>query len=234
MSERAIIFTGESIRAILEDRKTQTRRVISPQPSPHCAYVCKATNGWAWTDGSTRDYDYFPKDREALTCPYGVPGDRLWVREGYALQASCDGDAPPFGKDRPIKFTGEDGLDWLQPHYRATDPPPDLCCEEEGCKCCAEGEPGPHWKPSIFMPRWASRIALELTYVRVQRVQEINEEDARAEGIDGHDALVGQIANPYRTAYADLWDAINAKREHGAFAWDRNPWVWYLSFRRLL
>lgn len=83
------------------------------------------------------------------------------------------------------------------------------------------------WRPSIHMPRWASRLTLRIAEVRVQRLQEISEEDAEAEGITGDEALVGQIANPFRTAYADLWDSINAKRGYG---WGANPWVWVLTF----
>ena len=229
MKETGLIFQGWGVRAIIAGTKTQTRRVVKPQPPAHCTYLCKAINGWAWTDGSTIDYDYFPKDREALVCPYGVPGDRLWVRETFALQCNCDCENPPFDDGRPIKRTveGEWGERWWQPHYQATDPPPALCCESPRCKCCSEGEPGPHWKPSIHMPRWASRLLLEITDVRVQRVQDITEEDAKAEGMIGS-PLNGKVW--HRENFSGSWDAINAKR---GFGWDVNPWVWALTFRKM-
>ena len=238
---KPIIMTGESVRAILEGRKTQTRRVVVQGLVPTVMDVLKANNGkWVW---STIGYD--------LHTPYGVPGDVLWVREGYALQHEVDGDAPPYSDGRPIQFTDSDGLSWLQPHYRATDPEPALCCENPRCKCCAEGEPGPHWRSPMFMPRWASRITLEVIEVRVQRVQEISEEDAIAEGCeatpitdedireaienpeDESKALMVALGPGTITAKADymmLWDAINAKR---GYPWASNPFVWAISFRRI-
>ena len=212
MKERPILFSGPMVRAILEDRKTQTRKVVKPQPPPNCAYLCVAMNGWAWSDGSTVDYDYFPKDREALMCPYGVPGDRIWVRETFTLQCDVDGDAPPFSDGRPIQRMPDDydfPFRWLQPHYKATDPEPELACERPNCE---NNEPHCHWNPSIHMPRWASRITLEITEVRVQRLQEISEEDAKEEGV------------PF------LWVLLNAKR---GFGWKVNPWVWAINFKRV-
>ena len=189
--ERPIIFSGPMVREILKGGKTQTRRIAKAVPMG-----------------------------EISMYPYEV-GMRLWVRETFALQCEVDGDEPPFQDGRPIqRFDDDDseGPRWFQPHYRATDPPPEL---EIGT-----GEPGVIWKPSIHMPRWASRITLEITEVRVQRLHEISDEDCMAEGITDNEALVGQISNPWVTAYASLWEAI-----HGAGAWGLNPWVWAVTFK---
>jgi hypothetical protein len=123
---------------------------------------------------------------------------------------------------------------WIQPHYRATDPAPDLCCERENCAQCRGHDMGPHWRPSIHMPRWASRILLEVTDVRVQRLQDISETDAIAEGI-----VAQEFASPDKFAFVlsraqelfvDLWDSINGPR---GFGWSANPWVWAITFRRI-
>ena len=130
-------------------------------------------------------------------CPYGVPGDRLWVRETFYSNGMC-------------KNT-------MSCHYRATYNglfTPDTVPWK--------------WTPSIFMPRWASRITLEITGVRVERVQDISEEDARAEGIPDEYRAGHRIY--YRPRFKTLWDSINAKR---GFGWDSNPWVWVVEFKRV-
>lgn len=135
--------------------------------------------------------------------PYGQPGDRLWVRETWAAPHSDDARPP-----RSIH------CDWMQIHYAAT--------EERG---------GLLWRPSIHMPRWASRITLEITGVRVERLQDISAKDAIAEGVrvheDHHGKPSGSIYSPVQ-AYCDLWESING---HGS--WDANPWVWVLEFKRV-
>lgn len=213
------------VRAILDGRKTQTRRVIAKPPSQDSFGYWNRYNG----KGITGVYHSEDAVRAALAkhfCPHGVPGDRLWVRETFAIEGSAEGNEPPFRDGRPALYSScpDAGEEWQQPHYRATDPTPDLdCCnprhEDHGGPC-------PHpWRPSIFMPRWASRITLEITDVRVQRVQEISEDDARAEGVDYPGTKAGPIAE-----FAHLWDSINAKR---GFGWDTNPWVWAITFKRV-
>lgn len=138
--------------------------------------------------------------RFVLGCPYGQPGDRLWVREAWARD-------------------DEDG----QLMYRA----------DVGRDLCADA-----WRPSIHMPRWASRITLEVTAVRVERLQDISEADAQAEGVipkwepgcSGRlmDAFGGFSFRPAASAYAELWEQIN-----GPGAWDANPWVWVVEFKRV-
>lgn len=224
--ERPIIFTVESVRGILSGHKTQTRRVIKPQPHPDflARGVIGIVSQWPMQNGVR----WFMADgmSELVTSPW-EPGDTLWVKEGFALQSECEGDEPPFSDGRPVRRCEDpDGPRWLQPHYRATDPPPDLCCEKARCKCCAEGEPSPHWRSPMFMPRWASRITLEITDIRVQKVQDISEEDARAEGCDypGHPATTTR-----KGAFSQSWNRINGK----TFPWSDNPWCWCISFRRV-
>ncbi|MFN3323437.1 MAG: hypothetical protein ACK5AZ_08075 [Bryobacteraceae bacterium] len=193
MKERPIIFSGPMVRAILDGRKTQTRRVVRPQP--------KAPMG---------------PERKMRSCPYGAPGERLWVRETFCVESCREVGyyPPPFGDGRPIRhiYDGDEWLWWEQPHYRSTDPTPQLDI--------GVGDPGVRWRPPMFMPRWASRITLQISKVRVERLQEIRLEDAWAEGIppDSGDAIA---------AFADIWDRINAKR---GFGWDANPWVWVVQF----
>ena len=234
MKERPIIFTADSVRGILAGAKTQTRRVIKPQFEPWVETTVYPSGDYQmgnFASGTGRLSLCVATEYRA--CPYGIPGDHLWVRETYSLQTSCDCSPHPFSDGRPLRqwVDSDSGNRWAQPYYRATDPEPELCCESPRCRCCREGEPGPHWKSAMFMPQWASRIGLELTDVRVQRVQEINREDARAEGID---ADGGDDEHRNRSTvenYRVVWDQINAKRESGAFAWAKNPWVWALSFK---
>lgn len=191
--ERPILFKGRLVRAILAGAKTQTRRVVKPQPKIADPALYGAPiverNGIAQESGFGT---YFVPVR----CPYGVPGDRLWVRETCSTSA-----------------TGE-------VLYRA------------------DGERDGHtWTPSIHMPRWASRIDLEVTGVRVERLHDITEEDAKAEGAAHRIAPGGDLAGAfagiageisYRAHFADTWREIN-----GASSWDANPWVWVVSFRRV-
>jgi len=179
MKERPILFSGPMVREILEGRKIQTRRVVSKQVLSEFHPSSMSFETW---------------------CPYGKPGDRLWVRETW-------------------QFTGTE-LN-VEPGYvyRATDPD---WSEMEGWK----------WRPSIFMPRDASRILLEVTGVRVERVQEITEDDARAEGCQGEPEYTSKGGQGwvYDFEFQKLWDSINAKR---GYSWESNPWVWVVSFRRV-
>lgn len=189
MKERPILFSGPMVRAILEGRKTQTRRVGKIQ----CA---------EWTGLGVEFSKHATKGLEAVAthlaypgrgtarhgicaCPYGVPGKRLWVKETFA---TTQGEA--IYREDPI-FDSMDVFDWK-------------------------------WTPSIFMPRWASRITLEVEAVRVERLHQISEADASAEGVQ-HSCDRSDV-----DAYRALWNEIN-----GPKAWDANPWVWVIQFRRL-
>jgi hypothetical protein len=230
--ERPIPFTGEMVRAILDGRKSQTRRVVNPQPfedgNGDCLVRHPDGRPLAWPE---RAYD------GVMPCPYGQPGDRLWVRETWAHDCShCDD--PRCGNPDHV---------W----YAASEAHPEQFAGSAS------------WRPSSRMPRWASRITLEITEVWVERVQEISEDDANAEGC-GLGCTVkseqfGRYMSAGQYAFAELWDSINAKpkpmRQDGAithyvsFPWSgksgtfkhmgkphcvyANPWVWCIGFRKL-
>jgi hypothetical protein len=191
VSEKPILFSGAMVRAILESRKTMTRRVAKPE-------TCGSRLGVF----SRLNFRHAP----------WIAGTRLWVRETFTLQCDVDGDDPPFNDGRPIKrFDNEDESGWLQPHYRATDPQPELTCPENPRhNCDSEDICASPWRPSIYMPRWASRITLEIVSVKVERVQEISLIDCQAEGI----TLEGDAQHDgaaMREAFRKLWDSINSK-----------------------
>ncbi|WP_205287721.1 hypothetical protein [Luteibacter yeojuensis] len=223
MRELPILFNAPMVRAILEGRKTVTRRVAKGMALDWLAegmftpaYVADPGNG---------------------LCPYGQVGDRLWVKEGHALEHAVDGAEPPHADGRPILHRPDDDVDgvhplWTQPHYRATDPAPDLTCERPACAQCRDHDMGPHWRSPIHMPRWASRITLEVTAVRVERLQDITEDEAQAEGVAPgflcEDDVVRASAR-YVNGFRMLWDDL-AK---DGTRWADNPWVWVVEFRRI-
>lgn len=184
MTERGMIFNSEMVRAILDGRKTQTRRIIKPQPE---ATLSGSLSG-KWLSRPLNGL-LLPKIEDiAIHCPFGVVGDRIWVRETWA-RYNIDQNSHDIA-------------------YRATTP---ADWPEEG-----------RWRPSIHMPRWASRILLEITDVRVEQLNDISEEDARSEGISG------SSARDVKEAYAALWRSI-----YGSDSWRANPWVWVIKFKRI-
>lgn len=192
MNERPILMNAFSVKAILNGRKTQTRRVIKPQP----------VLGQPWKNW-TVDPEYM--DLPRAYCPYGIPGDRLWVRETW--------NGEEMGKTpRAVVYRADVGDDWFQ------------------CPCgCGSRQQVTRWSPSIFMPRWASRILLDISRVRVERVRDISYEDIDAEGTP---PVPGQISyrNDYYQRLKDfehLWDSLYAKR---GFGWAINPWVWVIEW----
>jgi len=230
------------VRAILDGRKTQTRRIVKPQPKAEIAWYPTPA---LWAEfysvdvrllGETDNIGHYWK------CPYGVPGDRLWVRETWqALSFSYDhyseqvddwGELDLKLAQREIELIKDRG--YRMPHcglvYRADDY---WKYEEDN-----PVDRGFRWRPSIHMPRWASRLTLEVTGVRVERVQDVNEEDIQAEGLAPHSYAGGVKlwSNPdnqfcsAQDAFSNLWDSLNAKRGYG---WDKNPWTWVIEFRRL-
>jgi hypothetical protein len=208
MKARAILFSAPMVRALLAGTKTQTRRVVK---------------GWALDWLSPGNFTpEFVADPGNRACPYGVPGDRLWVREAFRF-LDC------FNRDSPSKV-GDLCVDagynkpWAPTHYEA-----------DGARAnwmsvgTLPGKPAAgKLRPGIHMPRWASRITLEVTEVRVERLQDISDDDLAAEGIQELiDAGVDHDGTP-RDTYRTLWEALN-----GAGSWDANPWVWAVSFRRV-
>jgi hypothetical protein len=193
MKERPILFNAPMVRAILEGRKTMTRRVIRPQPPE--MYGVSFLEKIARTE--------YPKE-----CPYGQPGDRLWVRETFATlcPGSYEGEKPRVNSGQDVRYAATDRLATSSADVR-----------------------GYTWRPSIFMPRWASRILLEVKAVRVERVQDIQDGDAQAEGAEPDEAALDRDIIDFVPSFRRLWDSINAKRGYG---WDDNPWVWVIEFAR--
>lgn len=187
MRQRPIIFTHDSVRAILAGRKTQTRRPVKG------AHIITCDDRTGVTD---------------TPCPYGVPGDRLWVRETWYHAFR----RPPnsTGASAGVVYLADDGVN-LNPGWSP------------------HGN-GKGWKPSIHMPRWASRITLEVVSVRAQVLQEIDISDALAEGMvptwDGRDAT-GRRCPGEVDQFAEVWNTIHGKR----CPWESNPWVWAVEFR---
>lgn len=196
MKERPIIFSGESVRAILADQKTQTRRIVKPQPPAvgGASAVFRYADGWRFGGVDYRD------DSRLERCPHGVAGDRLWVREKWAVRRLQAG----FWLEFP------DGK-----NYHATRPDAERYAKGDG------------WRSPIHMPRWASRLTLELVSVRVERLQDISEEDATAEGFTTRRLLDTDLRSAW-LKFAQAWNDL-----HGAGAWEANPWVWRIEFRRL-
>ena len=209
MSEMPILFNAEMVRAILDGTKNQTRRPVKLAASGRVKAVGSPKN-WHTDDPAA-----------VAACPFGRPGDMLWVRETWAVLHENADDLP----DSVILEECEQGMPWTALRHRASFP--DLATYEDMFR---------RWRPSIHMPRWASRITLRVTDVRVQRVQDISEEDAVAEGVRWHDgemiyAWKGISSAPSARAYfAEIWDSINEPR---GFGWDANPWVWAVSFERV-
>jgi hypothetical protein len=195
MKERPILFSAQMVRALLDGSKTQTRRVVSAK---HLQ----------WIENSILNFLDGKWNQRPL--PYGLPGDRLWVREAWRVIDVADCFAP-----REITAASRIWYEADAPH-----------------------QPGfGRYRPPMFMPRWASRITLEITGVRVERLHDISKEDARAEGItDGGCLNCGNsetdcgCLNPQpdaRDSFIRLWQSIN-----GPDSWSANPWVWVVEFKR--
>lgn len=236
MKEHPILFSGPMVRAILEGRKTQTRRVVKPCPDgfewavKHSGDTFTNTlwDGEQWITHNipiscdclvytgpmqrcvdptgSSNMEWFQWESTPLTCPYGQIDNLLWVRETWAVNHNYD-------EWKPSDL--EPGLLSLDLNYAAS----------------WVDKPGYLGKirPSIFMPRWASRLTLKIIDVRVERLQEISEDDAKAEGVSPwHDTIDGIV---YKPEFVSLWDSINAKRP--GCAWNDNPYVWVIEFRKM-
>ncbi|EKS8533925.1 hypothetical protein AAIP97_003385 [Klebsiella pneumoniae] len=235
MKERGMIFNGEMVRAILDGRKTQTRRIMAPQPADDIErgiFPNPEVIGWK----SSRRHKH--GSTTAHFCHYGKPGDRIWVRETWGVVShafSDDGLMIDWVPDRPATAIHE--MPFGNGYYSgyaiyAADGDftwGDDDGYEDGRSC---------WKPSIHMPRAASRILLEITDVRVERLNAISEEDATAEGVPPAGSLLPDYPGTFLTpkgdfatakvAFQRLWESI-----YGAENWQANPWVWVIEFKRI-
>lgn len=189
MKERPILMNTENVKAILDGRKTQTRRVVKDSIKWEIVYCYENENGhWAWF---SRNHPY---QQDVIKCPYGQVGGKLWVRETWASDCICENPKC----NGVIYKAGYSGV--IIPDK---------------------------WRPSIFMPRWASRITLEITGIRVQRVQDISDSDIQAEGCQypqwqgSHTSWTG--------AYKALWESINGKK----YPWSSNPFCFVIEFKKL-
>lgn len=274
MKERPILFQPDMVRALLDGRKTQTRRTVKPQPPAQMPFAqeCGYNEGRFWWNDTDEDNDmveFWPgyECDEAMRCPCGQPGDRLWVRENFRIGAwrhsvdlyqperfAIDYRASPELTETPWldcvdsdmarrwmqqslddaiaacqkDVTGERHWRSGERHWRSGD----RFLWEKGDSPC-------RWRPSIHMPRFASRLTLEIKTVRLERLQDITEEDAIAEGITKiggcEDGVVwkdyGAAPGCWRPpvdSFRTLWASI-----HGPGTWDANPWVWVVEFWRL-
>lgn len=240
MTERPILFSAPMVRAILAGKKTQTRRLVKPQPPAGCEYVMNGAGDHAlcFAAGTARSASPVcvpPTARSAdhrLPCPYGIPGDRLWVREAFrSWRDTC------YQRDVDDEHECDEHCDQTYVAYAATPregyrPRPDrarVTYLDESTPLESNRRLLGPWKPSIHMPRWASRLTPSVASVRVERLQEISEEDARAEGVEVLDDDGGQPwKDDARTAFRLLWDGLNGKRA----PWASNPWVWAVTFEK--
>lgn len=202
--DRPILFSAPMVRAILEGRKTQTRRVIKPQPYlDECGNACWKNSNYGQSPSGQPHFEILASPipwnkTKRVLCPYGKPGDRLWVREAFAVH--------------PSQCTTIYRADWA------------------GSTALPDGDII-KWKPPIHMPRWASRITLEITDIRVERLQDITEADALAEGapqclMDDEGKFYQRDNGTYKTGFVGLWSHIN-----GPDSWDQNPFVWVIEFK---
>lgn len=201
MKERPIIFGGPMMLAILSGSKTQTRRPIKLQPNHEGWSIVRIEQiGKNWN--ITTCIDDFHGE---LKCPYGQPGDELWVREIWQA-------AKGYDTLKPSKISSRSGIKYLA----------------DGLCSWTDDDAGDvvwgRTRRSIYMPRWASRIQLEITDIRVERIQDISEEDAKAEGAEHWNPLVKTVRN-----FENLWNSINEKR---GFGWEKNPHCWVIEFKK--
>lgn len=207
MKERPILFSPPMVRAILAGQKTQTRRAVKPVGNDEGFVLVQRDDGswWPWRSDDGESSSHTVKrdggeyrDETPHRCPYGKTGDRLWVKETWSTHAFLDDTRPSEITTRSLHYWADGDI-------------------KTGKK-----------RPSIFMPRWASRILLEIVSVRVERLQDISEPDCIAEGAPGgHRAIPGYAYNATPLEhYKHIWTSIN-----GQASWDANPWVWVVEFK---
>ncbi|HBZ0056364.1 TPA: hypothetical protein MJF32_001613 [Klebsiella pneumoniae] len=211
MTERGMIFNAEMVRAILAGRKTQTRRIMKVQPESNQLGLLLITDStkhsdigkYHWAESNATGNHVRSK---LFLCPFGAVGDRIWVREGFFPAPLEMQSEPPRKTMWNIAYRDGMQMEKLAPaEYNPT-----IYNYER-------------WTPSIHMPRWASRILLEITDVRVERLRSMSQDDARAEGV-----IAASGPMEAGLAFRELWDSI-----YGEESWKANPWVWVIEFKRV-
>ncbi len=198
-----MIFNGEMVRAILDGRKTQTRRPLKWKQT-RFTEIGEREDGsrWPWSEDAERVCDFWHP------CPFGAVGDRIWVRETWAEAGAGAPDLKLYRANYP---------DHVPTHYENVPKAEDV-----------------RWTPSIHMPRWASRLTLEITGVRVERLRSISQADAIAEGAPPSHPSIDAVSRDYgypdfsRSWYGQTWQSI-----YGEESWNANPWVWVIEFKRV-
>ncbi|EOS7188539.1 TPA: hypothetical protein NBM61_000063 [Klebsiella pneumoniae] len=222
MKERGMIFNGEMVRALLDGRKTQTRRIVKGTDS--AVKFCKEWNingEEVFVVLGEKDHTGMNPVLGAISCPFGAVGNRIWVREAFRVHSRATDVAT-------LVYKASERNSWTEQTHRV----PVAVCNKPATP--------EKWTPSLHMPRWASRILLEITDVRVERLNAISEEDAEAEGInmealadsqDRYDCIAdhNMTGRPTATgAFKYLWESI-----YGEESWKANSWVWVISFKRV-
>ena len=200
MKERGMIFNGEMVRALLDGRKTQTRRIIKD-----CTVGRDQISKFIQIE--KKFIGCYPEDVPELIrecCPYGIPGDRIWVREAFRVHSRATDVAT-------LVYKASERNSWTEQTHRV----PVAVCNKPATP--------EKWTPSLHMPRWASRILLEITGVRVERLRSMSQDDARAEGV-----IAASGPMEAGLAFRELWDSI-----YGEESWKANPWVWVIEFKRV-
>ncbi|WP_368760169.1 hypothetical protein [Klebsiella michiganensis] len=221
MKEHGMIFNGEMVRAILDGRKTQTRRIMKPQPEP-----CPRGGHW-WPSNVFKTMLHVEEEMQngkggwgglvGDACPFGDVGDHIWVRETFRVHSRATDVAT-------LVYKASVRNSWTDQTHRV----PVAVCNKPATP--------EKWTPSLHMPRWASRILLEITDVRMERLNAISEHDAQAEGVAKLRGGFWQHYQPgwtqhqlsARGSFITLWKSI-----YGEESWNSNPWVWVIEFKRI-
>ncbi|HBW7733698.1 hypothetical protein DJ516_26210 [Klebsiella pneumoniae] len=199
ISERGMIFNAEMVRALLDGRKTQTRRPIKWKQT-RFTEIGEREDGskWPWSEDAEHACDFWHP------CPFGAVGDRIWVREAFRVHSRATDVAT-------LVYKASERNSWTEQTRRV----PVAVCNKPATP--------EKWIPSLHMPRWASRILLEITGVRVERLRSMSQDDARAEGV-----IAASGPMEAGLAFRELWDSI-----YGEESWKANPWVWVIEFKRV-
>lgn len=197
--EKGLIFNSEMVRAILDGRKTQTRRPIKWKQT-RFTEIGEREDGskWPWSEDAEHACDFWHP------CPFGAVGDRIWVREAFRVHSRATDVAT-------LIYKASERNSWTEQTRRV----PVAVCNKPATP--------EKWTPSLHMPRWASRILLEITGVRVERLRSMSQDDARAEGV-----IAASGPMEAGLAFRELWDSI-----YGEESWKANPWVWVIEFKRV-